>query len=828
MKLRSFLGVVLLCWTSPWPQATAQTSQRVFLAADSSLLAGATHRFFFGDHWRTAWAMPIEVPLIDPQSAHSTFTPMHVEAPNLLPEELRVSFAGWIVRDQVSAFHPFATLIALPFAERLAVGTPPYSLAAERDSSTGRFILGYASPAQSYRSLTTDEVLIFTEANPRQRVDDVEYLKARLLDLFLGNAKRSRADWRWKLSKDSLQSMWKPMPADFDAAFSQFDGVIPALAALSVNQIEHVGKSFGSVEKLSSHNRALDRRLLGALTKQTWDSLSHWMQSVLTDAVIDSLIGQSRRLLTEQDQQYLSGILKARSRHLAEAANDYYRLMSESVEIYGTDQNDDVTVKRIGRHVLAVEMHQAGPPKREARRRDFGEINRAAGPLTYSRTFSDDYTSDVRIFLLGGDDVAVVEGESNNTFTVVVNGGTGRDTLLDRARSKSILGALGRLGRISAGPTIFDDTGVHDESVSLSNALLQNGNEEESTAKDWGSGTGFAPWLDVNPDDGLFVGGGPTWTRFGYRYAPYRSHLAILGGLATSTGRYRIDVSAAFHDWFDGARIRFQLHASQLDLSNYFGLGNETPFSLSSERVKFYKSDQQQVYVKTAVDFSSHRNLAVEISGLIKLVDNNPRPASFLSIQNPPFAHATLTFAAVSLHSRWDSRNDDYFPTTGALVDIELARVPGILDNPNSFTRLKCEARNFFTLPPYESILALRLAGEQLWGAHPFFESAFIGGNGSLRGFERQRFAGDASFTINAELRTHLATATVLVPLWMGSTVFAESGRVFLATESSSRWHGAAGAGCWISAIKKEYVLALSIARSEDQTAFYASLGFPF
>jgi outer membrane translocation and assembly module TamA len=124
--------------------------------------------------------------------------------------------------------------------------------------------------------------------------------------------------------------------------------------------------------------------------------------------------------------------------------------------------------------------------------------------------------------------------------------------------------------------------------------------------------------------------------------------------------------------------------------------------------------------------------------------------------------------------------------------------------------------------------IAFRAAGEKLWGEHPFFESAFLGGNESLRGFERQRFSGDASILGGAEVRTQLARIPFIVPLWSGISAFAETGRVFLTGENSNRWHNVFGGGLWFSVIKPEYIAHFSLAHSEDNIAFYATMGFMF
>jgi hypothetical protein len=79
-----------------------------------------------------------------------------------------------------------------------------------------------------------------------------------------------------------------------------------------------------------------------------------------------------------------------------------------------------------------------------------------------------------------------------------------------------------------------------------------------------------------------------------------------------------------------------------------------------------------------------------------------------------------------------------------------------------------------------------------------------------------------------SNLRARVTQIPFLVPLWAGISGFAETGRVFFDGEQSNRWHNAIGGGVWFSIIKPEYLVSFSLARSEDEVAFYTTLGFMF
>ena len=124
--------------------------------------------------------------------------------------------------------------------------------------------------------------------------------------------------------------------------------------------------------------------------------------------------------------------------------------------------------------------------------------------------------------------------------------------------------------------------------------------------------------------------------------------------------------------------------------------------------------------------------------------------------------------------------------------------------------------------------LALRVAGKKVWGTYPLHEAAFIGGPDSLRGLSVERYAGDAAVVANSELRLRAFSFKLLVPADVGVFALADTGRIWLAGESSRRWHTGVGGGIWMSFLRRENALSVALARSEGHTRAYLGAGFGF
>jgi outer membrane protein assembly factor BamA len=155
---------------------------------------------------------------------------------------------------------------------------------------------------------------------------------------------------------------------------------------------------------------------------------------------------------------------------------------------------------------------------------------------------------------------------------------------------------------------------------------------------------------------------------------------------------------------------------------------------------------------------------------------------------------------------------------------------PEVLDNSYAYTKGFAEFRGYYTAPVLEgATVAVRAKGENIFGnRYPFYDAAFLGGSNNLRGYARQRFAGDASVLASIDLRLNISTFSVIVPGYFGLHLFAEEGRVFYEKETSEARHGSFGGGIWIAPLGVENTIALTFAKSPEQLTFAITGGFAF
>ncbi len=176
-----------------------------------------------------------------------------------------------------------------------------------------------------------------------------------------------------------------------------------------------------------------------------------------------------------------------------------------------------------------------------------------------------------------------------------------------------------------------------------------------------------------------------------------------------------------------------------------------------------------------------------------------------------------------------DSREVKRNPYKGNFFTLSGSYFPKGMDNQFNFGKIGFDLRHYYSFKTFTDVtLAFRTGGEKTWGTYPFFMSSFLGGKERLRGFDRERFAGDASVFGQFEARFYLTKLNIIIPGKFGLHAFTEIGRVFRNNFSSDKWYPTYGGGFWLSFLNRAFTTSLSIAKSEERTSFYirARMGF--
>ncbi len=449
------------------------TKDSLTVIAGPEYAAGGVHTTFFGEHYRNLWNTPIKVPVIDLGTYAGGLTPIkqgggfqtmslrfkgndgreyafrsvNKDPKKVLPEDLRETVAAEIFQDQISSSHPAGAAVVDIFANALGVfHAHPTLCMLPDDERLGEFRTNFSGiigvleeyPADgpdgtpgfagSTKIINTVKLFDALDNNSEDRVNPRAFLTARLLDVFVGDWDRHVLQWRWARFKEDGRDVYYPIPRDRDQAFARFDGLLPWMAVRAVDQFESFYDDFHSVYGLTFSGRFLDRRILIDLSRPVWDSVAANVIDKLTDAVIDSAVKRLPPPYYEQNAAWLAQALKSRRAHLKEASDKYYAQIATYVDIRLSDKPEYVEINRLDDERVEV---TAWKKKRKT--------DETKGDPLYHRMFYHDETREIRIYLLGGDDKAVVSGDVNTSIKVRVIGGEGDDELVDTSVVHGVL-----------------------------------------------------------------------------------------------------------------------------------------------------------------------------------------------------------------------------------------------------------------------------------------------------------------------------------------------------------------------------------------------------
>jgi Omp85 superfamily domain len=823
-------------------------------ARRTTLIAGAhyadvsrLHRFFFGEDYRDLWALPVQVEVLDlrrfaggltpvrrvgQQQSHGlalrgadgrsyTFRGIEKDATTGLEPDLRRSIAGRIAQDQIAALNPGAPPVAAALLDAAGVlNAEPRMVVMPDDALLGAFredFAGVLGTIQEYPTPASDghagfagataiidgkEMLARRRASPGDPVDARAFLRARLMDLFLGDWDRHLGQWRF--ARVPWSAEWQPIPEDRDFAFSRFEGSVLFIARNWRPRWVAFGDEYPDMLGLTWQAWPLDRLFLTELERPAWDEVTAELKRRLTDEVIDAAV---RRLPPEYlaaDGARMTRALKRRRDRLGDAADRFYRLLSEEVRVDGTAEPEAAEVVALDGGDLDVRLYRADPS------------GAPVGEPWFHRRFRHRETSEVRLDLRAGNDRAVVRGQGR--IRVRVLGGEGDDVLDDSAGGKTWFADWQGRDRVVRGSFTKVDTRPYT-------APVHDPERPWIPPWDWGRQRTYVPWFGASPDLGAFLGGGVRLERFAFRTHPYGRRQTLRAGFATGPRAFRLDYDGEFRRENSGIFLTLAARASQLELLRFFGFGNDTR---SDQPDAFYRVKQRQLSLELRLNVPLAPRLTLSFGPMVQYAHTFQRPGTFVG-EVRPYGSEDFGALGAAAEARLDTRNLVEAATRGVLLLAGGSFHPAAWNAKDHFGEVHAEAASYLTgALPLRPTLALRAGVKQVFGTYPFYEATFVGGEWTVRGFSSQRFAGDGGAWGNSELRLLLGRYYLVLPGEYGLFALADTGRVWLEGERSDSWHTGVGGGLWFAYVERTNTVTVAVVRSVEGTGFYLRAGFLF
>jgi hypothetical protein len=339
------------------------------------------HRFFFGENYRKEWSAVTKLPVIhlssfrgglkavregggtqtrslrlrDKTGTEWVLRSVEKYPDAILPDQLKQTFVSDIVTDAMSAQHPYSALIVPPIAN--AVGVPhahPVIGIVAPDSVLGVFAKTFEGSVclleerePTGKSINYIDMLDALDSTNNNSFDSTVFLKARILDMFIGDWDRHGDQWRFVAEKNDYGYKYIPIPRDRDQVFYTNQGVFPYLESRPYVQpfFEGFNPKVRNPGTFLFTSTLLNARLINQFSYEDWMHITNEFVSEVTDSVLETALHQLPSSSYDLRHIELLNILKRRRADLPRAFSAYYYFLNKSVFIKTSNQNEIIQIK---------------------------------------------------------------------------------------------------------------------------------------------------------------------------------------------------------------------------------------------------------------------------------------------------------------------------------------------------------------------------------------------------------------------------------------------------------------------------------------------------
>jgi len=817
-------------------------NESVSTVAGKEYKASGFKKLFLGWHYRETWIASVQANYLNLDTAFGGLIPIkrgggrqttslkfragsgceyvfrsvNKNPKKALSYDLRESIVADLVKDQTSTQQPYGAMATKLMLEKLNILHPePVLYLLPPDDKLGPFKQDYSnlfgmleeSPKGPSKTCTgfrgSDEVLrsykLFRNLykSHKYKVDQKEFAKAKVFDIFVGDWGRHEDNWKWAGYKSESGTVYRPIPRDRDHVFSVWDGLLPWIAdrEWAKTSGDHFGYEVYDIRSLTWSARHLDRMILTEMDKEDWLKQTKIVQEILTDEIIETSIKNMPPEIYDISGSEIENKLKARKQNLNEYILDYYKLLAKHVDVLGSGKKEIFNITRQDDHSVKVIV-----------------TNKDGDKELYNRTFFPKETKEIRLFGLGNEDEFYISGESDKSILIRVIGGAGSDIIIDSSRVK------GQWKKT----LIYEKD--HESKIEIGNEARQvnswNDKVYEYDRHAFKYNTYFPlPYVGFNSDDGFKMGMGISFKRQKFGKEDYSTKYSFdIKGSTSGNLQFYYDVR--FHHVFRKWDVKYYgFIADPTDYVNFYGYGNETQKTGSLYRANYYKTrySTMQAGVGVIRDFWKR-----SVFSLMVHYENNEGQISentILDLSQDILGTEKVNLYEATVVLDLDFRSDKKFPEKGMRLFGDFRQGLITSNNNSTYNKLFGYLEFHSTIhTKFPVFIGIRGGGAISSGDIPFYKLNNLGQNNFLRGYRKNRFNGKSIVFFNSDIKLQiLDIVTAVVPVKFGVQGFYDIGRAYIENENSNKVHSGYGGGIYLIPLEKSYSLGLNIAFSEEE-----------
>ncbi|MCP3933192.1 MAG: BamA/TamA family outer membrane protein [Bacteroidetes bacterium] len=725
----------------------------------------------------------------------------------------KMTAATNIIMDNFLSSHPFAPLAVPPLADAINIyHTNPNLYYVPKQPALGDFndIFGGSvylleeRPGGDWsgtgifgdaeKIISTPDVADKIVDNNKHVIDQSWTLRTRLFDLLLGDWDRHDDQWRWtRFKTDDDKNIYRPVPRDRDQAFSLYDGLLMKAAKIAavpaVRQIQAYGPEMGNMKWDTWSPRRFDNSFINELEWEEWEVEAKFIKEHLTDEIIDQAFTTWPDRVQQMTAEPIKVALKKRRDDIVTIANQHFRLLSEKVDVYGTDEPELFEIVRENNSQVLVtvfELNKKGEKKEKV----------------YERRFESDVTKEIDIYGIGDDDEFRVSGEVGKSILIRLIGGQGKDVFVDE--SKVTGGKKMTL--------IYDDLRENKVQKSAETKDMRSTrrilNIYDRTANHYEYDMFMPlPVVAFNPDDGFTLGADLKWLTFEFKKEPYASMHKVNMGYSFESESLFLNYSGDYLNTF--GKFDFLLDVTLRGPSyahNYFGFGNESKADFETNELDYYRVRQSLIRINPSLKkrFAGHGGQItigpVFETSKIKDTKNRFITSEEIEVSEEFFDHQY--FAGAKLGFNYVNLDNWVVPHQGIRFNSSIDWLNSFQKEGDNFASLKADFSIYQNLDRAQNIIFATRIGvkHNLGEGYHFYHASDLGGKESLRGYHNERFYGKTAFWQNVDLRTRLFSSyNEALPFTLGFFAGFDYGRVWEKDDTLESWHYNYGGGIWMA-----------------------------
>ncbi len=808
-------------------------------------------RFIFGDNYRAEWAAKVKLKTFDirkekggmtilslgggkqttslrmrdKQGAEWTLRTIDKDPEKAIPEFLRGSVAQTIVEDMISASHPYAALTVPDLAQAINIPVPkPTYYFVPDDPAFGIYRSRLANTVASLEerdptpdatdTKSTQKVMTKILEDNDNQIDQPQVLRARLLDMLIGDWDRHMDQWKWGTRDTGKGKVYYAIPRDRDQAFFLSDGLLAkGVSSVLFPYLNGFHHRINNVAWFNWEMRDTDRFFLNRLDKSRWTRIIDSFQRAIPDSLIEVAVNRMPPEIVNLNGASIIAKLKSRRDDMMTQGLMYYDFLATVVSVQGTNDKEHFKVTTVN-DSLQVSVYKKD--------KNTGQLS----TLMYERKFDPRETKEIRLYGLNDEDYFDIDEKAKGRILIRMIGGKGNDTFNVRGDVKNYIYDMATPENHIAAESetkVRTSMDVHVNDYSPINYKYNLFHFPRFS-------------LGFNAEDKLFVGAGFLKRTFGFRKEPFATEQRFNALYAPSSGSYSLRYTGEFNHIFRSNDLVVNASLVNPVLNNFFGFGNETVIDKTRD-IEFYRVRYK--YLAGEFLFRKRFNSIFNImAGPVvyhywdKYENNAGKIMGQPSLLGLDSSHvySQKTYVGGKLSILLNNLDNVLLPTRGISWKTDFVALGGVGGTSKPYTAFTTDMAVHAALTdPAKLVAVVRVGGGQIFSKnYEYFQTMNLGANNNLRGFRKNRFSGTSLLYGSVEMRVKLfESKSYIFPGAVGLIGFNELGKVWLKGTPSDTWHYSYGGGLYYAAYNF-VLLSATMAFSKEDQLFNFSIGTRF